>query len=168
MNPETDRPEATTTATDTQRARLAALAELGLLDRIGDPVLTALTRLAQSITGAEAAAVHVFDADYQRRIAAVGTPLVDYPAQDSMCRLVVQEGTRIVTNDATADPRFEYSSFVKDPLAPFRFYASVPLHSGGGVTVGTLCAFDTREREFSDQQMRGSRTSPRSCGRTSS
>lgn len=153
MNPETDRPGATATALHSDEHRLAVVVELGLLDRIGDPVLTALTRLAQSITGAEAAAVHVFDAEYQRRIAAVGTLLVDYPAQDSICRLVVQEGTRIVTNDATADPRFEYSSFVKDPHAPIRFYASVPLHSGGGVTVGTLCAFDTQERELSGQQI---------------
>jgi diguanylate cyclase (GGDEF)-like protein len=153
VNPETDRREAPTTATDPAARRLAALAELGLLERIGDPVLTALTRLAQSITGAEAAAVHVFDADYQRRIAAAGAPLVDHPAQDSMCRLVVQEETRIVTSDATADARFEYSSFVKDPLAPVRFYASVPLRSGGGVTVGTVCAFGTQEREVSDQQI---------------
>ena len=153
MNPETDRREASSTATELAAERLAVIAELGLLDRIGDPVLTALTRLAQSITGAEAAAVHVFDAEYQRRIAAVGAPLVDHPAQDSMCRLVVQEGTRIVISDATADGRFDYSSFVRDPVAPVRFYASVPLRSGGGVTVGTLCAFDTEEREVGDQQI---------------
>jgi diguanylate cyclase (GGDEF)-like protein len=152
VNPETDRPGATATALHADEHRLAVVVELGLLDRIGDPVLTALTRLAQSITGAEAAAVHVFDAEYQRRIAAVGAPLVDHPVQDSMCRLVVQGGTRIVTRDATTDPRFEYSSFVKDPRAPVRFYASVPLHSGG-VTVGTLCAFDTQERELSNQQV---------------
>jgi diguanylate cyclase (GGDEF)-like protein len=70
-----------------------------------------------------------------------------------MCRLVVEQGTRILTDDATADPRFQYSSFVKDPLAPIRFYASVPLRSQGGVTVGTLCAFDTREHALTEQQV---------------
>lgn len=152
MNSETDRRGAIATATDADERRLAAVLEFGLLDRIGDPVLTALTRLAQSVTGAEAVAVHVFDADHQRRIAAVGAPLVDHPAEDSMCRLVVQEGKAIVTYDATTDGRFDYSSLVKDPLSPVRFYASVPLNSGG-VTVGTLCAFDTHTRELNDEQI---------------
>src|SRR5579863_41073 len=152
VNPENDRPGAAATGTDHAAARLAVIAELGLLERIGDPVLTALTRLAQSVTGAEAAAVHIFDADHQHRIAAAGAPLADHPAEDSMCRLVVQSGTRIVTYDATADARFEYSSFVQDPVSPVRFYASVPLRSGG-VTVGTVCAFDTAERQVDEQQI---------------
>jgi diguanylate cyclase (GGDEF)-like protein len=135
--------------------RLAAIEELRLLDRIGDPALTALTRLAQAITGAEAAAVHIFDADYQRRIAAVGAPLVDHPQADSMCRVVLREEARIITRDATAERQFQYSSFVQDPIAPVRFYASVPLHVGGGVAVGTVCAFDTVPRELSDRQIKG-------------
>ncbi len=153
MNAKADQHEPVAPIADTQTQRLEVIAELGLLDRLGDPVLAALTRLAQSVTGAESAAVHVFDADYQRRIAAAGAPLVDHPASDSMCRLAVQDGTRIVSTDATADPRFAYSSFVTDPVAPVRFYAAVPLRSGGGVTVGTLCAFDTKPRAVTDEQI---------------
>jgi diguanylate cyclase (GGDEF)-like protein len=138
---------------ESQSRRLDAVGELGLLDRVGDPVLTALTRLAQSITGAAGAAVHVFDAQFQHRIAGVGAPLAEHPAPDSMCRLVIEGGDRIVTRDATADARFEYSSFVKDPVAPVRFYASLPLRSGGGVVVGTLCAFDSEVRDLSDDQL---------------
>jgi diguanylate cyclase (GGDEF)-like protein len=124
-----------------------------VLERIGDPVLTRLTRLAQSVTGASAAAVHIFDERYQRRIAAVGLPLVDHPAEDSMCRLAVLSGTRIITSDATTEERFAYSSFVKDPVAPIRFYAAIPLLVSGGVAVGTLCAFDSEPRELSDDQI---------------
>ncbi len=153
MNANTDRHEPVVTLTDAQARRLEVIAELGLLDRIGDPVLTALTRLAQSITGAEAAAVHVFDAEHQRRIAATGAPLVDTPAEDTICRLVVKEGIRVITRDATAEPRFAYSPYVSDPTAPVRFYASVPLRSSSGVTVGTVCAFDTRAREISGEQI---------------
>jgi diguanylate cyclase (GGDEF)-like protein len=153
VNAKTDQHEPVAALADTEAQRLEVIAELGLLGRLGDPVLTALTRLAQSVTGAEAAAVHVFDAHYQRRIAAAGAPLVDHPAEGSMCRLVVQEGARIVTPDATADLRFAYSSFVTDPVAPVRFYAAVPLRSGSGVTVGTLCAFDTRSFELPEEQI---------------
>lgn len=138
---------------DAQSRRLTVVAELGLLDRLGDPVLTALTRLAQSITGATSAAVHVFDADSQHRIAGVGAPLVEHPAPDSMCRLVIESRARIVTHDATTDGRFAYSSFVSDPVAPVRFYASLPLRTGGGVVVGTLCAFDSEVRELTDDQV---------------
>jgi diguanylate cyclase (GGDEF)-like protein len=139
--------------TEAQSRRLVAVGELGLLDRVGDPVLTALTRLAQSITGAASVAVHVFDAQLQHRIAAVGAPLIEHPARDSMCRLVIEGGDRIVTQDATADARFRYSPFVKDPVAPVRFYASLPLRSGGDVVVGTLCAFDSEIRELSEDQV---------------
>ena len=132
--------------------RLAVISELGLLDRLGDPVLTALTRLALSITGASGAAVHVFDEHYQRRIAAAGAPLQDFPEQDSLCRMVILGGTRIISRDATAEQRFAYSSFVQGG-APIRFFASVPLRVGGGVAVGTLCAFDTEPRELTDEQV---------------
>jgi diguanylate cyclase (GGDEF)-like protein len=69
-----------------------------------------------------------------------------------MCRLVIDGGERIITPDATADVRFAYSSFVKDPVAPVRFYASLPLRSGDGIVVGTLCTFDSEVRELSEEQ----------------
>lgn len=152
MNYDSDHRGAIAAAADADERRLAAIVEFGLLDRVGDPVLTALARLARAVTGAEAAAVHIFDADHQRRIAAAGAPLVDHPAQDSMCLLVVQQGSAVVTYDATTDPRFAYSSFVKDPVAPVRFYAAVPLKSGE-ITIGTLCTFDTHTRELDDEQI---------------
>lgn len=141
------------TAIDIER-RLAAVSELHVLDRIGDPVLTSLTRLASAITGSPMAAIHIFDADYQRRIAATGVPLGEDPASESMCRIVVLSGTRVVTRDATLDGRFDYSPFVNTTeVAPVRFYASVPLRVGGGVAIGTLCAFDTVPRELSEDQI---------------
>jgi diguanylate cyclase (GGDEF)-like protein len=141
----------TPTDIETQR-RLSTVADLRLLERIGDPVLTGLTRLARTLTGASGAAVHIFDAGYQRRIAAAGVPLLDHPEGDSMCRIAVLNGTRVITRDATEDGRFDYSSFVK-AATPVRFYASVPLRVGGDVAVGTLCAFDTEPHELSDEQI---------------
>src|ERR1700743_1278862 len=113
----------TPTDIDTQR-RLSTVADLRLLARIGDPVLPGRTRLARTITGASGAAVHIFDAHYQRRIAAAGVPLLDHPEGDSMCRIAVLSGTRVITRDATDDSRFAYSSFVQ-AATPVRFYASL-------------------------------------------
>lgn len=140
-------------ADDSSAARHTdAIARLGLLERAGDPALTGITRLAAYVSGAAAAAVHIFDDAYQHRVAGTGAPLGDHPREDSMCRLVVDSGRRIVCADATADPRFGYSSFVRGD-APVRLYVSVPLRASGGTVIGTLCAFDTVSREVADEQL---------------
>ena len=130
----------------------AAIARLGLLERAGDPALTGVTRLACYVSGAAAAAVHVIDDTHQHRVAGTGAPLGEHPSEDSMCRLVVDSQQRIVCADATADPRFGYSSFVHGD-APVRFYASVPLRASDGAVFGTLCAFDTVSHELCDEQV---------------
>jgi diguanylate cyclase (GGDEF)-like protein len=96
--------------------------------------------------------VHILDEACQRRIAAANVPLGDHPRDDSMCRLVVDSGELIVCSDASADPRFSYSSFVQGPN-PVRFYAGLPLRTSEGAVVGTLCAFDTVSRELSEPQL---------------
>jgi diguanylate cyclase len=135
------------------RRRQDAIARLAILDRISDPALTALTRVASYVTGGSAAAVHIFDERYQRRIAAFNAALQSNPAHDALCRLVVDGAQAVICPDATKDPRFEHSSFVKGDQ-PVRFYASVPLRArDDGAVVGTLCAFDTVARDLGDEQI---------------
>jgi diguanylate cyclase (GGDEF)-like protein len=134
------------------RRRADAIAQLGLLERAGDPALSGITRVAAYVSGAAAAAVHILDEDHQHRIAGHGAALGDHPRDDSMCHLVVDSAQRVVCADATEDPRFGFSSFVQGP-DPVRFYASVPLRASGDVVVGTLCAFDTTPRTISDAQV---------------
>jgi GAF domain-containing protein len=128
--------------------RLEALRALASFEATALPALTALARVTAQLTGASAAAVHLFDDDVQHRVAAVGAPLVTHPAADSLCIRVIEGERRIVCTDATLDPRLAYSSFVQGP-DPVRFYASVPISSGGQV-VGTLCAWDGVARELPD------------------
>ena len=132
-------------------ARPTAIQRLHLLDRAGDPALTALTRITAYVAGGGAAAVHVFDDVAQHRVAATDAPLGDHPREDAMCKLVVDGERRIVCTDATQDPRFSYSSFVTGD-APVRFYASTPLRAMDGEVIGTLCAWDTSARELSEEQ----------------
>lgn len=134
------------------RRRLEAVARLGVLERAGDPGLTALARVARYVTGAAATAVHVLDDEFQHRVAADEAPLGDWPREDAMCRLVVDEGERIVCADAVADGRFGYSTYVAGPH-PVRFYVSVPLRVANGSIVGTLCAWDTEPRELDPEQL---------------
>ena len=121
-----------------------------MLDRIADPALQGMARLAAHIAGVSSAAIHVVGADTQHRIAGYAAPLGDSPVSDSMCRLVVESKEAIVVGDAVADGRFAYSSLVAGE-APVRFYASFPMRTGEGEVIGTVCAFDTRTNELCDQ-----------------
>ncbi len=131
--------------------RAAAVRRLALIDRLRTPALASVTRLAAHLTGASSAAVHIFDETAQHRVAATGAPLVEQPAQDSMCLVVVDGEQRVVCTDATLDPRFGYSTFVHGEQ-PVRFYAAVPVRASGGITVGTVCAFDEQPRVLTEAQ----------------
>lgn len=132
--------------------RRAAIERLGVLDRIADPTLTALTRVAATLTGAASAAVHIVDDGYQHRIAATNVEIGRHPAEDAMCTLVVDGEEPVVCEDAPADPRFRYSSFTHGE-APVRFYVSVPLRLADDTVVGTLCAFDSARRSVGERQV---------------
>ncbi|MDA0185757.1 sensor domain-containing diguanylate cyclase [Solirubrobacter phytolaccae] len=142
------------TPTDSAAARrLRAIERLHALDRAGDPALTALTRVASFVVGGGAAAVHLIDDEVQHRVAATDAPLGEHPREDSMCKLVVDGERRIVCEDATADSRFAYSSFVQGD-APVRFYASTPVRATDGTVVGSLCTWDIEAREIGDEHVR--------------
>jgi diguanylate cyclase (GGDEF)-like protein len=140
---------------DGDRRRRDAVARLGSLDRLGNPALASLTRIASHLTGGAATVVHIFDERYQRRIAAVNVPLGEHPAHDSMFRLVVDDAESaesIICADASNDPRFAYTS-IDHGADPIRFYASIPLRTYEGTIVGMLCAFDTVARELTEEQI---------------
>ncbi len=137
---------------DGSDARTAAIERLGILGDVGNPVLTALVRIASHIAGGGGAAIHILDDADQHRIAAVDAPLGAHPRDDSMCRLVVDHEQRIVCADAARDPRFSYTSFVRGS-SPVRFYISLPLRIGDGSVVGTLCAWDTVARQLDEEQI---------------
>ena len=71
---------------------------------------------------------------------------------DAMCAAVIEGGTPIVTYDAREDERFSSNPFVTGDLGNVRFYASHPLTSPEGVTVGTLCVFDEKPRHLDIDQ----------------
>ncbi len=57
-----------------------------------------------------------------------------------------------MTYDAREDERFRSNPFVTGDLGNVRFYASHPLTSPEGVTVGTLCVFDEKPRHLDIDQ----------------
>jgi signal transduction histidine kinase len=71
--------------------------------------------------------------------------------RDSLCRLVVASGERLLVRDGRTDPLVRDSAVV---LAHHQSaYAGVPLEVEDGEVVGTLCVFDPDPHEWTDSDV---------------
>jgi PAS domain S-box-containing protein len=84
---------------------------------------------------------------------AYGADVAECDRKDAFCAVTVDQNHPFVVEDATLDSRFRNNSFVTGP-AGIRFYAGTPLRTPEGVTLGALCALDTRPRQLTDKQLR--------------
>jgi hypothetical protein len=125
--------------------RLAALHRLGLLDAPADR-FDHVVRLARQIFDVPTALVSLVDRDVVVHAAMSGFDQRVVPRGDSFCGTAVLADAMLVVPDASLDPRFAASPFVRDDGV--RFYAGQPLVAPGGFRVGTLCIADTRPREL--------------------
>jgi GGDEF domain-containing protein len=133
--------------------RVDLIESTGVLRRVGDPALSALTRLGSFVMGGCACAVHIFDERYQRRVAATHAPLGEHPSHEALCRMVVDSGQPVICEDISVDPRFADGGFVYGER-PVRFYVSLPLRiANEEIVIGTLCAFDHERRTADDEQL---------------
>ncbi|GAA4881638.1 sensor histidine kinase [Serinicoccus chungangensis] len=122
----------------------------GLLSVPSRDELQSLSDLAASIFGAPGAAVTVFTATSEHRIAATGTePSVC--ARGESLFTVVEMDDAFVVPDARQDPRLADHPMVT-ARPGVRFYATAPMRSPDGSLVGQLCVFDHRPRRTTDAQ----------------
>ena len=140
---------------DAAQADAVRQAELGQYDVLGQPPsrdLQALVELAAQVCGVPTAAINMITATEQHQVAAAGFDRSICAREDSMCAAVLGEPLPVVVADASADPRFADNPFVTGSLGRVRFYASAPLVTPVGVTVGRLCVFDDEPRVLSVRQ----------------
>jgi diguanylate cyclase (GGDEF)-like protein len=70
----------------------------------------------------------------------------------AICDHAIRQDTPLVIPDTLADERFrENENVVAGPRV--RFYAGIPLRTSDGHNLGTLCAMDTKPREFTPEQV---------------
>lgn len=69
----------------------------------------------------------------------------------SLCEQVVLGGKAILVPDTERDGRLDDQPVI--PGAGIRFYAGVPLRSGDGPIIGTLCLMDQEPRTLDDSEM---------------
>lgn len=156
--PRPDAPGTTDTASDAihDAERLQEIADLRLLDSDTAKLLQDLVDEAAAALDLPVVLVSVVLDDAQHFAAAHGLAgwlarTRGTPIEWSFCAHAVEGNAPFVVPDAPVHP------LVKDnPLVTvdgFRCYAGVPLRTGNGQVVGTLCALGTEERRFTDAEI---------------
>lgn len=133
-------------------ARLAALQRMAVLDSEPEAPFENVVALVRAVLGVPMAAVSLIDEDRQWFKARIGLELDETPRDISFCTYTIQQRDPLIVPDATKDVRFAANPLVLgDP--GIRSYAGIPLRTADGYNIGSLCAIDTKEREFSASEL---------------
>jgi two-component sensor histidine kinase len=132
--------------------RLDVLRSYRILDTPPEMAFDDATHMARHVCAAPMALVTLVDGHRQWFKSRPGLDLQETELESSVCAHAIREPDVLVVPDLSADPRFAGMRLVTG--APhLRFYAGVPLRTGGGLALGTLCVLDTRPRTLDEQQI---------------
>jgi two-component sensor histidine kinase len=136
--------------------RLAALRKTGLLDTPGEPAFDRVTGFATRLLGAPVSLMSLVDEDRQFFKSAAGLPdhlssVRETPLTHSFCQHVVATAKPLIVEDARLHP------LVKDNPAVSELgvigYLGIPLTTPDGMTIGSLCAIDTKPHTWTDDDV---------------
>ena len=134
--------------------RIEELRNYRILDTLSEKEFDAITQIASHICNVPISLITLIDKDRQwfKSTKGVGD-LNETPRSIAFCSHTIQEERKyLVVNDLTKDERFENNPFVLG--APYvKFYAGVSLVSPNGHKLGTVCVFDDKPRELTEEQM---------------
>jgi len=139
------------TARDERRAH--QIAAYDVLEGPPRRDLLAVVELAAHICDVPMATINLITDVAQHQVATVGFEASVCRREDSMCAAVLDADTPIVVADASLDDRFCDNPFVTGVIGHVRFYASHKLTTPAGVSIGTLCVFDTEPRVMDTAQV---------------
>jgi two-component system, sensor histidine kinase and response regulator len=133
-----------------ERARLAELRDLDVLDTDPEQRYDDLTLLASQICQTPMAFVSLVDEDRQWFKSRHGLDVEQTPREVAFCAHAILGDELFIVTNALEDERFADNPLVTG--APdIRAYAGVPLCTAGG-RVGTLCVIDTEARQLKEIQ----------------
>lgn len=140
----------------TTAERRAALFETGLLDSPADSAFDRITSLVSRLLAVPVALVSLVDVDRQFFKSSTGLPEPwaskrETPLRYSFCQHVVTSGAALIVEDAREHPLVCANPAVTElgVLA----YLGVPLTTPAGHVLGSLCAVDTKIREWSKHDL---------------
>jgi signal transduction histidine kinase len=136
-----------------EQERIAALHEYRLLDLPAGDELEAVVRVAALVAGVPHATLNLIDENRQCQLTSFGFEGGISARADSMCAVHFEAGEFVHRADASADPIFKINPWVTGVLGHVRNYASVPLITPQGYALGSLCVFDDKPGELTDDQV---------------
>ncbi|MBF4162154.1 PP2C family protein-serine/threonine phosphatase [Nocardioides acrostichi] len=111
--------------------------------------LDRITRLLRLALDVPMAAVTVLEDDVAWRPSSAGFRAPSLPVEQTLCLRVVEHDGPLEIRDTLTEASVADLPAVRDGV---RFYAGMPLRDATGVAVATLCAFDRRPRELTEDQ----------------
>jgi len=137
--------------------RLAALAELNLLDTEAEPVFDRITTKLARVFEVPIALLSLIDRDRQFFKSQTGLPAELAKSRQtarnvSLCGHVVAKNQVMIVEDLARDRRFASNPLLKEH--GIRFYAGVPLLAPNGQPIGSLCLMDMKPRQLTDREKR--------------
>lgn len=137
-------------------ARLNALNATGLLDSPSDERFDQLVALAAKLLAALSATLTLVDKDRQFYKSQIGMrePFASArqtPLSHSFCQWVVSGREEVVINDARGHRVLQNNQAVRD-LGVIA-YAGVPVAGEGGAALGSLCAVDSKPRQWTAEDI---------------
>jgi hypothetical protein len=135
-------------ATQYEGSRLAALDRYAILDTDREAIFDQYAALSAQLLEAPISIIGMIDQDRHWFKAAYGTNTRSNSRANSFCTFTVQSNQVFSVENALNDPRFATNPDVTGK-AHLRAYAGAPLLTPDGLSIGTLCIFDSSPRVFS-------------------
>lgn len=136
---------------DNEAERLAALADLDILDTLSEQAYDDITLLASQICETPIALMSLVDESRQWFKSKVGLDVDSTPRDVSFCaHAILQPDQLLLVPDTRLDERFAGNPLTTE--ADVRFYAGVPLTTAGGHALGTLCVIHRVPHQLAPEQ----------------
>lgn len=135
-----------------EKARLASLQRLKVLDTAPEERYDRITRLAKRLFGVPIVLVSLVDSKRQWFKSRQGLTASETPREISFCGHAILGDDVFVVNDAQTDERFHDNPLVADQPG-IRFYAGYPLRSPSAHRVGALCLVDREPRTITEEEL---------------
>ena len=145
--------------------RIEEVKRLGILDLnlSSESRYNSMTQVATYLTDCPQSQINILGSDVQQCKASFGFApeqiemMEEIPREISICQFgLAKPGQPLIIENILEDDRT--MNWKNMPIDPgFRFYASLPLMSSRGFSIGTLCVFDSSPKNLDHQQIDGLR-----------
>ena len=144
---------ASTASTSPQeRQRQHVLGRHHVVDSLPPTVYDDLVQVAAALCGTPIAVVSLIDRDRQWFKARLGLEDHETTRDTAVCDHAIRQPDELLEiQDLSEDARFNDFPIVTGDLKA-RFYAGIPLVTGEGEAIGTVCVVDTQPRRLNGQQ----------------